>query len=89
MSKKALFIIPPERFNEDELFHPKEALENEGIEVTIASTKTGEIIGDYQGKVESTTLFTDVSANDYDAVAVIGVLAQTIIYGITKTYKLT
>lgn len=72
MSKKALFIIPPERFNEDELFHPKEALENEGIEVTIASTKTGEIIGDYQGKVESTTLFTDVSSNDYNAVAVIG-----------------
>jgi protease I len=72
MSKKALFIIPPERFNEDELFHPKEALENEGVEVTIASTKTGEIIGDYQGKVESTVIFSDVSFTDYDVIAVIG-----------------
>jgi protease I len=72
MSKKALFIIPPERFNEDELFHPKEALENEGVEVTIASTKTGEIIGDYQGKVESTVIFSEVSFIDYDVIAVIG-----------------
>jgi protease I len=72
MSKKALFIIPPERFNEDELFHPKEALENEGVEVTIASTKTGEIIGDYQGKVESTVIFSEVSFTDYDVIAVIG-----------------
>jgi protease I len=72
MSKKALLIIPPERFNEDELFHPKEALENEGVEVTIASTKTGEIIGDYQGKVESTVIFSEVSFTDYDVIAVIG-----------------
>ncbi|MDM5335627.1 hypothetical protein QUF56_20925 [Ureibacillus composti] len=31
MSKKALLIIPPERFNEEELFKPKEELENAGV----------------------------------------------------------
>jgi len=72
MTKKALFIIPPERFNEDELFHPKDVLENAGVEVTIASTKTGEITGDYQGKVTAEVIFSDVSFTDYDALAVIG-----------------
>ncbi|MNN33405.1 putative cysteine protease YraA [compost metagenome] len=72
MSRKALFIVPPERFNEDELFHPKEALENTGVEVTIASTRTGEIVGDNQGKVTSTVIFSDVTVSDYDLLAVIG-----------------
>jgi protease I len=72
MSKKALLIIPPERFNEDELFQPKEELENAGVEVTIASTKTGEITGDYQGKATAEVIFSNVSATDYDVVSVIG-----------------
>lgn len=72
MSKKALLIIPPERFNEDELFKPKEALETAGIEVTIASTKTGEITGDYQGKANAEVIFSDVAAREYSVVAVIG-----------------
>ncbi|MDF2652051.1 MAG: peptidase [Paenibacillus sp.] len=72
MNKKVLLIIPPERFNEDELFQPKEALENAGIEVTIASTKAGEITGDYQGKTNAEVIFSEVSATNYDALAVIG-----------------
>lgn len=72
MSKKALFIIPPERFNEDELFQPKAELESNGIDVTIASTKTGEIIGDYEGKATAEVIFSDVLASDYDVVSVIG-----------------
>lgn len=72
MSKKALLIIPPERFNEDELFKPKEALENAGIEVTIASTKTGEIIGDFEGKAISEKVFSDTTATDFDVISVIG-----------------
>ena len=72
MSKKALLIIPPERFNEDELFQPKAELESNGINVTIASTKTGEIIGDYEGKATAEVIFSDVIASDYDVVSVIG-----------------
>ncbi|WP_445491513.1 DJ-1/PfpI family protein [Niallia sp. 03133] len=72
MSKKVLLIIPPERFNEDELFQPKEALENAGVKVTIASTKKGEITGDYQGKTNVEVIFSEVTATDYDALAVIG-----------------
>ncbi|TKA00087.1 DJ-1 family protein [Bacillus thuringiensis] len=72
MNKKALLIVPPERFNEDELFQPKEALENVGVEVTIASTKTGEIIGDNQGKTTSEVIFSKTTATEYDVLAVIG-----------------
>ena len=39
MSKKALLIIPPERFNEDELFQPKAELESNGIEVQLQVQK--------------------------------------------------
>ncbi|MDH4616471.1 DJ-1/PfpI family protein [Brevibacillus sp. AY1] len=72
MSKKALLIIPPDRFNEDELNHPKAELEQAGIQVTVASTKTGEITGDNAGKANAEVFFSDVSATDYDVVAVIG-----------------
>lgn len=72
MSKKAILIIPPERFNEDELFKPKEALEKAGVSVTVASTKTGEIVGDYQGKATAEVVFTDTKPSDYDVVSVIG-----------------
>ncbi|MTT30727.1 DJ-1 family protein [Terrilactibacillus sp. BCM23-1] len=72
MSKKALLIIPPERFNEDELFKPKAALEEAGIDVTIASTKTGEITGDFEGKATAEVVFTDVNPSDFDVISVIG-----------------
>jgi protease I len=72
MNKKALLIIPPERFNEDELFQPKEALENAGIDVTIASTKVGEITGDYEGKVNAEVIFSETPSSNYDVIAVIG-----------------
>lgn len=72
MSKKALLIIPPERFNEDELFKPKEALEKAGVAVTVASTKTGEIIGDYKGTAVAEKVFTNASAADYDVISIIG-----------------
>ncbi|MCM3738373.1 DJ-1/PfpI family protein [Bacillus cytotoxicus] len=72
MNKNALFIIPPDRFNEDELFHPKEVLENAGVKVTIASTKIGEITGDNQGKTKAEVIFSEVPVNDYDIIAVIG-----------------
>jgi protease I len=72
MSKKALLIIPPERFNEDELFHPKKELEDAGIEVTISSTITGEITGDYKGKATAEFIFSDLSTTDFDVISVIG-----------------
>lgn len=72
MKKKVLFIIPPERFNEEELIKPKDILVNKGIDVIISSTITGEIIGDYNGKVISSAIFSDLNVNDFDIISVIG-----------------
>ena len=72
MNKKVLFIIPPERFNEDELNQPKDILIAGGIDVIVSSTITGEIIGDYNGKATSTVVFSSVDINEYDAIAIIG-----------------
>lgn len=72
MSKKVLFIVPPERFNDDELFIPKEILENAGFTVTISSITKKEIQGDNEGTVYAEAAFSEVAVQDYDAVAVIG-----------------
>lgn len=72
MSKKALFIIPPTNFNEDELNLPKDILLAGGIDVTISSTIIGEITGDNGGRATSTAIFSELNLKDYDAVAVIG-----------------
>lgn len=72
MKKKVLFIIPPERFNEEELNKPKDILVNEGIEAIISSTTVGEITGDYEGKAYSKSIFSEENLDEYDAIAVIG-----------------
>jgi protease I len=72
MSKKALFVIPPTNFNEDELFYPMNALKEAGVEVKVTSTKVGEITGDNEGKAESVATFTQENLGDYDLVSVIG-----------------
>ena len=72
MKKKVLFIIPPGRFNEEELIKPKDILVNKGIDVIISSTITGEIVGDYNGKVISSAIFSDLNVNDFDIISVIG-----------------
>lgn len=72
MEKKILMIIPPEKFRDEELFVPKEHFEGKGIEVTIASTKTGECKG-MMGKTATADLTLDqVNADDYDAVVFVG-----------------
>lgn len=72
MNKKALFIIPPDRYNEDELNIPKNILTKSGINVTIASTKIGEITGDGKTITKSTSIFNEEDMTKYDVIAVIG-----------------
>mgnify|MGYP003158502427 CR=1 FL=1 len=72
MEKKALFIIPPDRYNEDELNIPKDALTEAGVEVTVSSTKKGEITGDGKEITESVAIFDEEDMTEYDVIAVIG-----------------
>ncbi|MBD3397756.1 hypothetical protein GF412_01340 [Candidatus Micrarchaeota archaeon] len=72
MGKKMLMIIPPEKFRDEELFVPKEHFEGKGMEITIASTKTGECSGMMGGTANAEIALGDVSVGDYDAVVFVG-----------------
>lgn len=72
MKKKVLLIIPPTKFNEDELFKPQAVLEAADIEVTVASTTVATIDGDYGGSAEAAVCYETVAVNAFDCVAIIG-----------------
>ncbi len=72
MEKKALFLVAPSNFRDEEYFQPKKALENAGIKVVTASLKTGEITGMLGGKTTSDVLLQDVNPKEYDAIVYIG-----------------
>lgn len=69
---KALMIIAPENFRDEELFHTKEELENAGIEVTVASKTPGEKTGMLGGKAMAEIALSDVDVSNYDAVVFVG-----------------
>lgn len=70
--KKAVFVIAPEGFNDYELLHPKAILENEGIDVAVASTIVGKCRGMRGANVESTMTIEQVDPADYDAIVAVG-----------------
>ena len=67
-----LFIIPPERFRDEELFVTKEELEKNGHGITIASTKKGLCLGSRGGSINSDLILEEVNPQDYQAVVFIG-----------------
>jgi len=75
MSKKVL-ILATDGFEQSELTDPKKALEDAGIETTVASPKSGEIKGwdqtDWGDTVKVDATLDDVSADDFDALLLPG-----------------
>ncbi len=69
---KALLIIAPQNFRDEEYFQPKEELEKAGIEVVTASKSTAEATGMKGGTVTPDMSLKDVDVGDYDAVLFIG-----------------
>ena len=70
--KNILFIIPPERFRDEELFITKTYLEKAGYRTTVASTKGGEINGSRGGKTQATLILDEINTSNYDAVVFVG-----------------
>lgn len=69
---KALMIIAPDKFRDEELFHTKEELENAGVQVTIASKNTGMIKGSMGGQAVAEKALSEVNISEYDAIVFIG-----------------
>jgi protease I len=76
---KAL-IIATNGFEQDELFKPREAMLDEGVEVTLASLSRDPIQGEKHGEKGATitpdALVTDVRAEDYDILVIPGGVAN-------------
>jgi protease I len=72
VSKKAVFIVAFENFQDDEFARPYSVLLQSGVSITVASTKLGEAVGTKGSKARVNMLLKDVKADDFDAVVFIG-----------------
>ena len=70
-SKKAVIIIAPENFRDEEYFHTRETMEKKGIEVDVASTQNVAVSGIEKEEVKVDLLLNKVT-DQYDAIVFIG-----------------
>lgn len=71
-AQNAVMIIARKDFRDEELLHPKEILENEGIKVTIASSVLGESQGMLGTVVRPDMLLRQIKVDDCDIIIFVG-----------------
>lgn len=83
---KALFIIAPENFKDEEYFTPKSVLEANNIEVVTASLETeATSVG---GKKQRADILLDQATTDYDAIVFIGGAGASVYFDNPKAHSL-
>ncbi|MEN6426687.1 MAG: DJ-1/PfpI family protein [Phycisphaerales bacterium] len=70
--RRALLVVPPMAFQDEELFATKRSLELAGVQVAIASARMGPLAGMLGGTAQATMLLNQAKVDDYDAVVFIG-----------------
>jgi protease I len=70
--KKALLVIAPSNFRDEEYFETRKVLEESGAAVTTASKSAGHVKGMLGRTATAELALDDVTAPDYDAVVFIG-----------------
>ena len=70
--KKVVMIIANSNFRDEELLKPKEVLEKNGVNVTVASSSLKEATGMLGARVKPDILFTNIEVAEYDAVIFVG-----------------
>jgi len=70
--KRALMIVAPENFRDEELFETKGELEKAGIEVKVASTTKGTVRGMFNSRVTPDLTLDEVRVEDWDAIVFVG-----------------
>lgn len=71
-SKRVLLVVPPQQFQDQELFETKRALELAGVPVQVASTRLTTITGMLGGTANVDLLLNQAKVNDYGAIVFIG-----------------
>lgn len=83
---KALFVIAPTNFKDEEYFTPKEILEENNIEVITASLKSE--AKSVTGKKTKVDILLDQATTDYDAIVFIGGPGASVYFDNTKAHSL-
>lgn len=83
-----LFIIPPERFRDEELFITKQVLEEDGRKVELASTKTGACLGSRGGGVTVNLVLEEINIDRYSAVVFVGGGGSKLLWKNTLAHKI-
>lgn len=86
--KKVLFVISPKNFRDEELFHPKEELENAGAVCTITSTKIGVCNGTMGGTAEAKILLEEANPAEFDALVFVGGAGSSIYFSDEDAHRI-
>ena len=88
MVKKALMVIAPNDFRDEEFFETKEILEKSNIDVTVVNS-TGQPSKSSFGKIVTPDKnFYDVDSNDFDAIVFVGGSGTRIYHNHKRTLEL-
>jgi len=88
MVKKALMVIAPNDFRDEEFFETKEVLEKANIDVTVVNS-TGQPSKSSFGKIVTPDKnFYDVDSNDFDAIVFVGGSGTRIYHNHKRTLEL-
>ena len=71
-SAKALIIAPQREFQDEELFQTKFAFESALMDITVASSRSGRIVGALGAVAEAELGLSEIKIEDYDTVVFIG-----------------
>ncbi len=89
MEKKALMIIAPRNFRDEEFREPKAVLEKAGVKVVVASTEAGTARGMFGTQVVPDTTVDKVNPEEFDAVVVVGGSgSQTYLWNNSQVHKI-
>lgn len=70
--KRIALIVAPQGFRDEEYFEPKKVLEDAGVSVTTVSKGVSQATGKLGGSTQVDTDISEISADDFDAIAFIG-----------------
>ena len=70
--RRAVMIVAHKDFRDEEFLQPKEMLEAEGIEVSVASSDLSEASGKFGARVKPGLLVKDIKAGDFSAIIFVG-----------------
>ena len=88
MAKKAVFIISQKKFQEIELFIPKQIIESRGFEVKIAAQSIDQAISKTNKIVNPDLAVNEIKTEDFDAIVFIGGQGAVEYFGNKEVFKL-